>query len=295
MNLYFNKFPQIYYSNTLVTDISRRVKISTQTRNLPNLYYPYDIKNSVRSDQISDRYYSDPHMDWLILLTNGIVDPYYGWHLDEEQFNTFIEKKYGSIEAAKKKIIFYRMNWATVDLEIPASVYDNNLPENLKKYYTPIFGQGTKILSYKRREEDWTISTNQIVKLEINYNGNTQFSNNELVDIKTGVNATNDNGVEVVLANSSVVILHNVSGNVAVNNYVVGETSGANATITSVTYLANNLVANEKVFWSPVYYYEYEQEKNEANKHVLVIDNSYALQVAEQIRQLLKTQPKDMI
>lgn len=284
MDLYFTKFPTINYNGVDCLDLSRRVKISSDIISKPNIFYPYIIENDVRSDQLADFHFSDTYQDWLLYLTNGIVDPYYGWYLSENDFNAFIVKKYGSIEQAQKKIFNYRMNWSTVDLEIPASFYDNNLPSNLKKYYRPNYGVGTKIISYTRREEDWTISTNQIVRLDINYTQGNSFSDGELVDIKTGATTTSVSGIEVITSNSSSVIIKNVSGNTANTNYIVGETSGANATITGITYLANNLADNEKVFWSPVYYYDYEVEKNEQNKHLFLLDSNFALPVSEEVR-----------
>ena len=74
---YFEKFPIITYANTQVVDISRRTAIVTDVFKSAFNYYQYSIANSERPDNISDRYYNDPYMSWLIYLSNSITDPYY--------------------------------------------------------------------------------------------------------------------------------------------------------------------------------------------------------------------------
>lgn len=284
METYFSKFPNITYNNVTCKDLSRRVKVQTDPLNSPQLYFAYDIENNLRSDQLAQYYYEDSYTDWMMYLTNGIIDPYYGWYKDQQDFDKFVEKKYGSIEQAIKKIYNYRVNWHLFDIEIPVSVYENNLPYEVRKYYKPNFGINTKVLSYKRRDEDWSTSTNQIVKFQITYNSGNAFTVGELVDIKTSVNTTSNNGVEVISSNSTHVTLKNISGNTSVNNFIVGESSSTNATITSVSYLANNISEVERVYWSAVTYYDYEQEKNEKNKSLFLLDRNVIFDVSEQVR-----------
>lgn len=284
METYFSKFPTMIYNNIECKDLTRRVKSGVDMTTQPTLFYPYVLENDMRSDQLAEFHFDDSFGEWALFLTNGIIDPYYGWLLSEEQFNSLLIEKYGSVENSMKRIKNYRMNWYNIDTEITVAVYENVIPENLKKYYKPIFGQKTKILNYKRTEKDWVISTNQIIKVDINYSSNTNFSNGELVDIMSNGSTTNFNGVEVVSSNSSSIILKNITGNFAVNNYIVGETSGANAVITNVTYLANNIAENERTFWEPVYYYEYEREKNEKNKNLYLLNAESYLDVAEDLR-----------
>src|ERR1039458_2179807 len=92
---FFSKFPIITYANNQMRDISRRVVLGNNIRQNPLSFYPYDIAMEQRSDVVAYNYYGDSDVDWLIYLTNGIIDPYMGWYLNDDEFNDFIIQKYG--------------------------------------------------------------------------------------------------------------------------------------------------------------------------------------------------------
>ena len=89
---YFDKFPQIQYSNTASIDITRRVTITDIAYFNPYIFYTYDISEHERPDQFSYRYYDDQFKTWLVYLSNKIVDPYYEWYLSDDEFNSFLTK-----------------------------------------------------------------------------------------------------------------------------------------------------------------------------------------------------------
>jgi hypothetical protein len=255
----------------------------------PSLYHRYTTSEGERPDLLADSYYQDSYYDWLIYLNNAIVDPYYGWYLESFEFNAFIQKKYGSIENAQKKIIYYQLNWPTNDVEISPSYYENNLPDEMKKYYEPNFTTQNKILSYSRKREDIITNTNKLLDFTLTFiNGNT-FTKGEILDIYNPAGSTIVGGAEVVFANTTHIKVHHISGNTSATNKVRGETSNSYATITASTLLYENLPDDEAVYWSPVYYYEYEQEKNEKNKNIRLLDSNFALDLAEELRVILKS------
>jgi hypothetical protein len=286
MENYFNKFPNTIYNDKECVDITRRVSIGDNQTRKTNLFYSYDIQNNLRIDQVAQYYYNDPTYDWLIMLQNGIIDPYYGWYLSEQDFDSYIIEKYGSYEISIKKIKHYQLDWADGDEEITSSFYENNLPYENRKYFIPIYGVNTKVVSYERRKEDWIINTNKIIKLNVNNytNGNT-FTVGELVDIKSNLNNQTSNGAgEVITSNSSAVIIKNTSGYTTNNYYVVGETSNTSAIFSTANTIVENISNSEFVYWTAVTYYEYEKQKNEANKTIRLIDTNYSLQIAEDLR-----------
>lgn len=286
MENYFNKFPNTIYNDKECVDITRRVSIGDNQIRKTNLFYSYDIQNNLRIDQVAQYYYSDPTYDWLIMLQNGIIDPYYGWYLSEQDFDSYIIEKYGSYETSIKKIKYYQLDWAASDEEITTSFYENNLPYENRKYFIPIYGVNTKVISYERRKEDWIINTNKIIKLNVNNytNGNT-FTVGELVDIKSNLNNQTSNGTgEVITSNSSAVIIKNISGYTTNNYYIVGETSNTSAIFSTANTIVENISNSEFVYWTAVTYYEYEKQKNEINKTIRLIDTNYSLQIAEDLR-----------
>lgn len=288
MDLYFIKFPQMYYSNTVCKDITRRVTLPDNVSLNSSLFYRYEVKFSTRPDVISENYYEDSTLDWLIFLNNGIIDPYYGWTMNDDEFDSFIEKKYGSIEIAKKKIKFYQLNWPTDETEISVSYFNNNLPGQLKKYYSPIFSNFDTIMSYKRKKEDLTINTNRIIEFSLSSISGNGFSVGEIVDIYNPSQSQVIGGAEVIFSNNSVIKVHNISGNTSATNKVKGETSNTLATISSTLLLNKNIPDDEIVFWSPIYFYEYEMQINEKNKNIYLLKKEYSSEISEAIKNKLQ-------
>ena len=280
---YFGTFPIIEYANTSCRDLSRRVGLTNKALLEPTLFYPFEIQDGLRADVLAHSYYEDSYYDWLIYITNGIIDPYYDWNLSETDFQSFIAKKYGSTELALKKVHHYELNWSEDDINISNSYFES-LPEKLKKYYVPNYGYNTKIISYKRRREDWITNTNKVIQFDITLqDSNVVFTVGEVVDIKDNSNNVIGGG-EVVMSNTTAIIIHHISGNTSSNNIAYGETSTANATIDVSTTLVENLTDDEYVFWNPVSLYDYERAKNETNKHVRLIDANYSLEIYEELR-----------
>ena len=281
----FEKFPLTLYNNTLCRDITRRVKIDERTKNALTLYYTYEVKGGARADLISDAYYEEPTLDWLLWMTNNIVDPYYQWNLSENDFNDFLIKKYGSVENSIKKILCYRNNWYNDDKVLTPEFYENTLDRNWKKYYAPFYGNNVKILYWKRREEDWVMETNKIYKLYVS--DPTVFVAGELVDVKN-TSTTRVGGGEITAIGSTYILLKNIDGSFANNNIVTGEISLLPQTITDVALVYEAIKDDEGVFWSPVTYYDIENEKNAYNRSINILDKSQLINVVDQMNNLLK-------
>lgn len=295
MERFFGKFPSIEYNNKEVVNIGRRVVIANDIAKLPTVFYPYELQNNMRADQLAQHYYKDGHYDYLLYLTNGIIDPYYGWYLNNSDFEKFIVKKYGSYEDAVNKPKFYRLNWANTSGglmdEIPPAFYENNLAKTLKKYYVPNYGMNGKLISYKKREEDWTVNTNMLVRIGV---GTAEmFSKDEFVYIKKD-GVILGNCTVVSLASTSELFVQHCEGDffdfdteIQNTSYLVNK-DGNGTYIHSKTLVHRNIPIDEFVYWSKVSLYDYENEKNEANKHIYLLDSAYALRASEKIRLALK-------
>ena len=108
---YFKNFQQISYSNTTVVDITERVTLVKQAIDNPLLYYPTNIANDIRPDQLAYKQYQDPYTSWIIYLSNDIVDPYFEWYLNDSQLINFVKDKYGSMDSAMNKVAYYINNY----------------------------------------------------------------------------------------------------------------------------------------------------------------------------------------
>jgi len=110
---YFSNFPQIQYTlpslnrvNT-VTDVTRRFVIRDFYKKNLFSFFKYDIIEGQRPDSVAYDLYGDTTLDWLILLPNEILDPYFQWPLSQNQLNDMIRKKYGSVSVAMAQVHHY--------------------------------------------------------------------------------------------------------------------------------------------------------------------------------------------
>ena len=79
----------------LVPDILRRVKLRANIRNGMFLFDNYDVKEGEKPEDIASKWFGDPQLHWVILMTNNITDRYYQWPLTQPQFHAHLEDKYG--------------------------------------------------------------------------------------------------------------------------------------------------------------------------------------------------------
>jgi hypothetical protein len=287
---YFEKFPTITYNGHQVVDITKRVGILNTIYSNPYLYYQYDVNSGERADIISNRYYNDQFMSWILYMSNKIVDPYYDWYIDTDTFNNFLAMKYGSLANAYNKVKYYRNNWYSASGPISVSSY-NNLTASLRDYYQPNYGDvvnSSTPLSYDRKQIDWTVATNGIAGYNV-ANG-TNFIDNEIV--KVVFDSTHTGNGQVIFANSSYVSIQHLSGTtttgtIVTASYLYGNESGVNTNFTTATSIANNISTAESSYWSPVYYYDYENEINQKNKSIRALNNQYSKQISAELKTLL--------
>jgi hypothetical protein len=97
----FEKFPSIFYtldngkSIQTVTDILRRIVLSPEIRKNEAFYDQYDIKDGETPEMVSNYFYGDPQMHWIILMANDIIDPRFEWPLSYYNLIQYCKGKYG--------------------------------------------------------------------------------------------------------------------------------------------------------------------------------------------------------
>ena len=281
---YFRKFPLTVYKDVPSINILRRVDFSKNIRNYLSAFYKFEKPEGERVETVAHDYYNDVDLDWLIYLTNDIVDPYHDTSLDSDDFENTIIKKYGSIENAKKKTFVYRNNYRADDQIITTESYNSLIGER-KKYWSPVIGS-FGVLGYERTKEEIYASTNMIITFSIN--ANTAFVQDEIVNM-----SGNRGSATVSFANTSTVTLRHISGdwNIQTSDFEVsGEISGAIATFNYTTYtkIQDVIPETEQVYFSKYSYYDYEDELNDQKREVYLIDQDYALIVNKQLDQLMK-------
>ena len=99
---YFSKFPLLAYdiknnnNYKLLPDILRRVKLRALVKSGGMLFDKYDVKENEKPEGVAFKWFGNPELHWVILMTNNITDRYYEWPMNQVQFAEYLTDKYGA-------------------------------------------------------------------------------------------------------------------------------------------------------------------------------------------------------
>ena len=88
------KFPWSEQQYVTAKNIFRRFKISDAALDSLVYYKQYTITDADRPDLISQKLYGSSAYDWVILLSNNIINPYFDWPMPTPVLQDYINKKY---------------------------------------------------------------------------------------------------------------------------------------------------------------------------------------------------------
>lgn len=273
---YFANLPLVSYANAMTRNILTRVKVS----NTPS-YYPYTMSDGQKIEHIAYDYYEESDDVWVLHHINNVIDPYFDYSLDQSDFDRYIEKKYGSIYKAKRDIAFYHTNYYSDDSILEISEYEALNPPILKKYWSPQIDVYGNPYQYVRSTEDIIINTNKIISANISLITANSFVTGEKIS-QTGSSAT----AFIGFSNSTVITFQHITGTFNTNN-IIGEDSGAQATVSAITVISSLIDTTESSYYSSISYYDYEMHENNRKKSINVLDKSYLESVSSQFRQLV--------
>ena len=106
---YFRNFSDFLYQSPLtskssssdyirVKNIFRRAKIRDDIFQSAVAFDKYKIIGEERPDQIAEKIYGSPEYDWIVLLSNNILNLREEWPLSDSEFNSYISTKYTAAE-----------------------------------------------------------------------------------------------------------------------------------------------------------------------------------------------------
>ena len=102
---YFSKFPLFTYDikgdkvRKLLPDILRRVKLRASIKSGGMLFDKYDVKEGEKPEDVAFKWFGDPELHWVILMTNNVTDRYYDWPMNQAQFAEYLDDKYSNPDA----------------------------------------------------------------------------------------------------------------------------------------------------------------------------------------------------
>ena len=112
MSNYFKYLPDVYVRTssyrqnnvdpyTLGKNLFRRIKIKENLEDSILGFTQYTIPNGARPDQVALEFYGDMSMDWVVLLTNNIINVYEDWPMEENELYEYIVSTYGESDVER--------------------------------------------------------------------------------------------------------------------------------------------------------------------------------------------------
>ena len=103
---YFRELPNLNYQSTLpdrsssqdyvqVKNLFRRAKLRDDLKFNFTSLLDYYIGDGIRPDQVADRLYGDPELDWVVLTSANIINIRDEWPLDSRELYDFALNKHG--------------------------------------------------------------------------------------------------------------------------------------------------------------------------------------------------------
>ncbi|MAT39603.1 MAG: base plate wedge protein [Ectothiorhodospiraceae bacterium] len=121
--MYFSLIPDIEYDNkpinypfseaeyTTAKNFFRRYTVSEDAFGYATFYNKYSVQDGINLETIANLYYGSPFYDWVIILTNNLINPLYSFPLDTYTLDKYIEDLYGvddqGVNIAYSKIHHY--------------------------------------------------------------------------------------------------------------------------------------------------------------------------------------------
>tara|TARA_B100001079_G_C16342459_1_gene484253 strand:- start:105 stop:767 length:663 start_codon:yes stop_codon:yes gene_type:complete len=107
MSNYFSKVPNFEYVSRLpdakisdyitVKNLFKRGKLREDIFQDLTLFTKYKIKGNDRPDNVAFDFYNDSNLDWLVLLSNNILNVQTEWPLLTNEFDRYLVDKYGVV------------------------------------------------------------------------------------------------------------------------------------------------------------------------------------------------------
>ena len=103
---YFRELPNLLYQSFLpdktssldyteVKNLFRRVKLRDDLQNVFTLFDKYEIPDGFRPENVAENFYGNDLLDWVVILTAGIVNIRNEWPLSSRDIFDYSFEKYG--------------------------------------------------------------------------------------------------------------------------------------------------------------------------------------------------------
>ena len=97
---YVSRLPNSKLINDYVRtkNLFKRVKLSDEIFGDLTLFNKYTIKSEERPDSVAYKVYEDSNLDWLVMLSNNMINLQTEWPMDQVSYDNYLMNKYSSYE-----------------------------------------------------------------------------------------------------------------------------------------------------------------------------------------------------
>ena len=151
---YFREIPDLRYPSFLpdktssldyveVKNLFRRIKLRDDLQNIVTVFDKYEIPEGARPDNIAEDLYGSDELDWVVLISAGIINVRNEWPLSSKDLYDFALEKYGNdlnatrfyetkeIKDSNNNLIMKKGN--IVDSTYSITFYDSGISANVTK------------------------------------------------------------------------------------------------------------------------------------------------------------------
>lgn len=97
---YFSNFPITVWDEnsdnnyTTVTNILHNFSIKENIKNNEQVYFEYNMSDGDTPEIIADKIYGSPEYNWIVMMMNDVVNPFYDFVLNETNLENYVDDKY---------------------------------------------------------------------------------------------------------------------------------------------------------------------------------------------------------
>lgn len=104
--MYFKNIPNIEYDTKPISypfsnsdfvvakNFFRRYQVNPDVFSYATFFKKYAVLEGERLDSLAEKAYGDPFFDWVIVLTNNIVNPLFDWPISQDALRKYCESFY---------------------------------------------------------------------------------------------------------------------------------------------------------------------------------------------------------
>jgi hypothetical protein len=91
-NEYFNLYDNVIINGVSIKNIFQNVIFKEKYFSEPNLFLTDKISDGQTPESLSQYYYNDKNLYWIILISNNIKDYFYDWPLRDEELRSYVDE-----------------------------------------------------------------------------------------------------------------------------------------------------------------------------------------------------------